>query len=432
MSTKQTAEQPVDDSLYASDEAAAAFNLQNHLVGMLLTESFFAELLRNITKVKDKDIPTAGVCVKDNDLYLYWNPKFLANLKDAEVIGLLKHECYHLFFEHCTTRRMEPHRIANVATDLAINSIIPEDELPKCGLIPGKPLDLSKITDEEHKAKMQKVSDKIASFPKGQSSDWYFSALMEDPEVQEALEGEGGEFVISMDDHEGWDEMSEEEREVVRGKVKDILRKAVKRSDANNSWGSVPAEVREQLRKMASDAVDWKRVLQNFCGTSQKLNKSTTLRRLNRKYPYVHPGVQRGHTATVGVFVDMSGSVSDEALEQIYAVLGSLAKKVTFKFYPFDTEVDEKASFEWRKGQKKEAIRYRAGGTSFTAVNDFVKKHRGEMDGCIVCTDGCAEDPGPSPIRRAWVLVPGTKLAFKSHLNDIEVFMDGERSKAAA
>lgn len=424
MSDKQTAEVPVDDSLYASDEAAAAFNLQDHLVGLLLTEPFFAELIRSITKVKDKDIPTAGVCVKDNDLYLYWNPKFLANLKAAEVTGLLKHECYHLFFEHCTTRRMEPHRIANVATDLAINSIVPEDELPKCGLIPGKPLDLSKITDPEHKAKMQKVSDKIASFPKGQSSDWYFSALMEDPEVQDALDSGEGEISISMDDHEGWDEMTEEDREVVRGKVKDILRKAVKRSDSNNSWGSVPSEIREQLRKMASDAVDWKRVLQNFCGTSQRLNKSSTLRRLNRKYPYVHPGVQRGHSATVGVFVDMSGSVSDENLEQIYGVLDGLAKRVTFKFYPFDTEVDEKSGFEWRKGQKKEAIRYRSGGTSFTAVNDFVKKHRGEMDGVIICTDGAAEDPGPSPIRRAWVLVPGTKLAFKSHSTDIEVFMD--------
>ena len=51
-----------------------------------------------------------------------------------------------------------------------------------------------------------------------------------------------------------------------------------------------------------------------------------TMRRINRKYPYIHSGVQRGRTATVGVFVDMSGSVSDENLEQIYAVLGSLAK----------------------------------------------------------------------------------------------------------
>lgn len=423
--------------IHASDELAAKFDLQPHLVGMLLTEPFFAEIVRTITKVRDEQIPTAGVCVKDSDLYLYWNPKFLANLNSAEVFGLLKHECYHLFFEHCTTRRMEPHNVHNIATDLAINSQIPEDELPKCGLFPGKPLDLSKVTDPARLEQMQKVSDKIKSFPKGMSADWYFSSLMEDPEVRDALDpqdGSGGDggLEISMDDHEGWGEMSEEEQAIVKGKVKDILRNAVKRADGSNSWGSVPAEMREKLRKMVSDSVDWKAVLRNFVGTSQRLNKANTLRKINRKYPYIHPGVHRSHTATVGVFVDMSGSVDDESLEQIYAVLGSLAKQVTFKFYPFDTEVDDKNAFEWKKGQKKETIRYRAGGTSFTAVNDFVKKHRGEFDGVIICTDGMAEDPGPSPIRRCWVLVPGTKLAFPNPAADIIVHMEADKKKAQA
>jgi len=428
-----TAIDPYAD-IHCSQEVADKFDLQPHLVGMLLTEPFFAEIIRTITKIRDEKVPTAGVCVKDSDLFLYWNPKFLGNLPAREVFGLLKHECYHLFFEHCTSRQMTPHNVHNIASDLAINSVIPEDELPKCGMIPGKQMDLSRITDPQHLANMKKLSDKIASFPKGMATDWYFSSLMEDPEIRDILTtpGSGEGLEISMDDHGQWGEMSDEEREVVKGKVRDILRGAVKRADGSNSWGSIPSEMREQLRKMVSDAVDWKSVLRNFCGTSQRQNKASTLRRINRKYPYIHPGVTRSHTATVGVFVDMSGSVSDEALEQVYAVLGSLAKQVTFKFYPFDTEVDEKSSFEWKKGQKKETLRYRCGGTSFIAVNDFVKKHRGDFDGVIICTDGGAEDPGPSPIRRAWVLVPGTSLPFPAASNDIVVKMDRESKKAQA
>jgi predicted metal-dependent peptidase len=411
------------EHIHATEAQGAAFDLQPHLVGMLLTEPFFAHLIRTITKVRDEKLPTAGVCVKDNDLYLYWNPRFLANLKSEEVFGLLKHECYHLFFDHCTSRRMEPHNIHNIATDLAINSVIPENELPKCGLFPGKPIDMSRITDPEQLANTKILSDKIQSFPTDMSSDWYFSSLMEDPNVQAAMASGSGQD-MQMDSHEGWGEMSDEEREIVKGKVREILRQAVRRSDNNNSWGSVPSQMRENLRKMVSEAVDWKALLRNFVGTSQRLNKSSTLRRINRKYPYIHPGVSRSHTATVGVFVDMSGSVSDEALEQIYGVLGSLAKQVMFKFYPFDSEVDEKNAFDWKKGQKKESVRYRAGGTSFIAVNEFVKKHRGEFDAVIICTDGCAEDPGPSPLRRAWVLVPGTSLAFKESSNDIVVSME--------
>ena len=128
----------------------------------------------------------------------------------------------------------------------------------------------------------------------------------------------------------------------------------------------------------------------------------------------------------------MSGSVSDGDLERVYAVLGSLAKQVTFKFFPFDYTVDEKDAFEWKKGQKKPPVRYRSGGTSFIAVNDFVKKHRGEFDGVIICTDGEAENPGPSPLRRAWVLVPGTKLMFPPTQGDIVVSMDKENKKAQA
>jgi len=344
------------EHIHATEAQGAAFDLQPHLVGMLLTEPFFAHLIRTITKVRDEKLPTAGVCVKDNDLYLYWNPRFLANLKSEEVFGLLKHECYHLFFDHCTSRRMEPHNIHNIATDLAINSVIPENELPKCGLFPGKPIDMSRITDPEQLANTKILSDKIQSFPTDMSSDWYFSSLMEDPNVQAAMASGGGQD-MQMDSHEGWGEMSDEEREIVKGKVREILRQAVRRSDNNNSWGSVPSQMRENLRKMVSEAVDWKALLRNFVGTSQRLNKSSTLRRINRKYPYIHPGVSRSHTATVGVFVDMSGSVSDEALEQIYGVLGSLAKQVMFKFYPFDSEVDEKNAFDWKKGQKKESVR---------------------------------------------------------------------------
>jgi predicted metal-dependent peptidase len=226
--------------------------------------------------------------------------------------------------------------------------------------------------------------------------------------------------------------MTDEERQVAEAKVKEALGKAVKQCDRNGQWGTVSAPMRETLRKLVEDSVDWRKVLQNFVGTSQRLNKSSTIRRINRKYPYIHPGTQRSHTAHVGVFVDMSGSVGDEDLERIYGVLGGLAKKVTFTFIPFDYTVDEANIFEWRKGQKRPPVRFRSGGTSFIAVNEYVKKNRHMFDGVIICTDGEAEDPGPSPIRRAWVLVPGTKLLFPPSAGDVVVKMDKEQKKAQA
>lgn len=420
----------------ATDAEVAAFSMDAAAIRLLLTEPFFAEVMRSITKVRDEKISTAGVMARDGDLYLYWNPKFCASMPGQEVIGLLKHECYHLVFQHCTTRRMTPHNIHNMATDLAINSIIPYDELPKCGLIPGRPLDLTHVTDPTRLMELKKLSDLIASLPVGKSADWYFSHLLEHlPPGSGEGDGESsgpGSGIPGMDEHEGWGEMSDEEKAVINGKVKEAVRNAVKKCDRNGQWGSVSAEMREELRRMVEDSVDWRKVLQNFVGSSQRLNKAHTLRKLNRKYPYIHPGVQRSHTAHVGTFVDMSGSVGDDDLERIYAVLGGLAKKVTFTFVPFDYTVDEANMFEWKKGQKKPPVRFRSGGTSFIAVNEYVKKHRGDFDGIIICTDGEAEDPGPSPVRRCWVLVPGTKLLFNPHPGDIVVQMDKGVKKAQA
>ena len=422
----------------ASDELAAKYDIQPYLVDLLMTEPFFAEIMRCITKVRDPKMSTAGVTVKDGELYLFYGPKFMAALSPKESQGVLKHEAYHLIFQHCTSRRLEPHSIANWAGDLAINSIIVEEELPKIVLRPGKPLDLTslkkKIADgeipPEKLVEWQRVSDKIVSFPLNESMEWYFSKLMEDQQVSQTIQQAAGEFG-TIDDHDGWGDMTDEERAVAQARIREALKNAVSRCDRNGQWGSVASEMRETLRKLVENSIDWKKLLQSFVGLTQRANRATTMRKINRKTPYIHPGVKRAHSANLAIFVDMSGSVGDDELERAYAVLGGLAKHVNFKFFPFDYTVDEKDAFEWKRGQKKPPIRFRSGGTSFIAVNEYMKKHKGEFDGHIIITDGEAENPGPAPLRRCWVLVPGTKLLFQPSHGDIVVTMDKNPNKKA-
>ena len=130
--------------------AAAAcvdFDLDPHLVSLMWNEPFFSKVLRVVTKIKTDQIPTAGVLAKDGDIKMWWNPSFLASLTPKQVKGLIKHECWHLIFEHTTSRKLDPHTIWNYAADLAINSLIPEEELPEGGLIPGKAF--TELTEEQ-------------------------------------------------------------------------------------------------------------------------------------------------------------------------------------------------------------------------------------------------------------------------------------------
>ena len=414
---------------------ADSFSLTPHLVNLLLHEPFFSTLLRKVSKHKTTSISTAGVTIRDAEFLLLWNPLFVMKLISLQVRGLLKHECYHLIFKHCTGRKQDPHFLWNVATDLAINSLIPVNELPEGGLYPGKALDLSKVKDPESLKRWQKMSDLIVSFPTGKASEWYMQKLMEHreeiepPPGEEGKPGEGeGGSPVEMDDHDGWGDLSDEDRQIAEGKLKQAVSDAVKRCDRNGQWGSVSAETRSVLRKMVNDSVNWKRVVQSFCGMSQRANKARTHKKVNRKYPYIHPGVKRGHSASVAVYMDQSGSVGDEEVEMFFGALNQLGRLTSFTLIPFDYSVDEKNMVKWRRGQKPPPVRHRSGGTSFHAVESHVKKNLNEFDGHIILTDGEASDPGPSRQRRCWVILPGCKLYFKPHPGDIVVTMDKQTS----
>jgi predicted metal-dependent peptidase len=409
-----------------SDEDVRDFDLDPHLINLMLHEPFFSHILRKFNKNRDENISTAGIGVVDQNPTLFWNPRFLASLKVLHVRGLMKHECYHWIYKHVTSRKKEPHLLWNWATDLAINGLIRESELPDGGLIPGKCLDLSKITDPEQLKKWKKISDLIMSLPRGEAAEWYFGKLQEDPEIsdtiQEQEEGQGAEVLI--DDHGGWDEMSDEDRQIVEGKIRQAVSEAVKKCDRSGEWGSVPGSTREALRKMVSNSIPWSSLLKNFCGRSQRLNKSRTMKRINRKYPYIHSGVRRGHSANIAVYMDQSGSVGSDSVELLFAELNNLGKKINFTLFPFDSQVDEKNSIEWRRGQSVPPIRHRYGGTNFNAVAKHAKENSGKFDGYIVLTDGECSSPGPSRMRRAWVIIPGRRLSFDPPKGDIVISMD--------
>jgi predicted metal-dependent peptidase len=421
-----------------SEEEAAQFNLDSHLLNLMWDEPFFSSVLRPITKIRTDQISTAGVLSKDGTIKMWWNPMFVASLDSKKIKGLLKHECYHLVFDHTTSRRNEPHILWNYGTDLAINSIIPEDELPECGLIPGRAFPV--LTDEQKKkmgsdgvSRYELISKKIESFPKEMSSEWYFSQLLNDEDIKNAIEeSEGDEIIIgSMDDHEGWGEMSEEERELIRGKIKQVLKEATKKADSSNSWGSVPASMRAEIRKMVSNEVDWRSILRSAVGNKKRAGRDTSIRRLNRKYPGIHPGSRRKYTSSWAVYVDQSGSVDDISLGLLFAELSSLAKHTSFDVYYFDTQVDTENMFTWKKGQRVEPKRTRCGGTDFTAPTTHAHKNMDKYDGYMILTDGFAAEPPKSRMRRVWVITPGGSLQFNAG-KDIHVTMKANEKKEAA
>jgi predicted metal-dependent peptidase len=396
------------------------------LVKFLLTEPFFSSIVRHMRKIRTKEIPTAGVAVVEDSISLYWNPDFIEKLTTKEFFGLLKHECYHLIFKHVTSRKQDPHQMWNIATDLAINSIIPANELPKGGIIPGQEMDIDPdFPDEKTLNSARKISIFIASLPARKSSEWYMEKLKQEPDMEQMLsdcfeDGSGG-----FDVHFDCDNLSASDRELIEGKLKQAISEAANRAQKNNGWGSVSADVRKQIMLTLDDAVNWKKALTYFCGTKQKANKSRTFRRINRKYPYIHPGTKVKHTSNLAIYIDQSGSVGDDGIAGFFGALNDLAKNVSFRVYHFDTTIDDKNSYSWRKGKKyKLPMRTLSGGTCFNSVEHHFRKRAADYDGYIIMTDGCAPKPKTCISKRCWVLLPGYKLNFTADRRDSVITMD--------
>jgi predicted metal-dependent peptidase len=388
------------------------FDLNAHTFALLRQEPFFAALSRRITKMATTSIPTAGVKLnKDTAQFeMIYNPEFLGGLEDVHLSGVLMHEFYHIIFEH-VTGRLPPEGMSmlwNVATDLSINSHI-SDKLPEGALIPGK--------------------DKFAKYPSGKSAEWYFEELQKDPDMQpkEGEDGEGGEpgkgnGTQTLDDHSGWGEADAETKAMAKERLRQAVEDAAKEASSRGSWGSVSSATRKKIMDMINPKVDWRKVLRYFIKTSQRSNKRSTVRRINKRFPYIHSGKKVTRTAKIAISIDQSGSVSDKMLACFFSELGSLAKYAEFTVVPFDTTVEEQHVFKWKKGKRMTWDRVLCGGTCFNAPTKYVNSKK--FDGHIILTDMCAPKPVPSNCQRMWMTDADGKNAQYFTTNERVIVID--------
>ena len=362
------------------------FDLNKHTARLLKNEPFFAGLSRRIDKKASDAVPTAGVRVNPNTGHfeMLYNPQFFEGISDEHKQGVLMHEFYHLVFEHVTGRLPAEGmtKIWNQATDLAINSHL-MGKLPEGALIPGEGY--------------------FAEFPVGKSADEYLEILKQKQEENEE-NGEGGEGEGdpgTWDDHSGWGDGDNTTNEIAKERLKEAVKKAAEEASKSNGWGSVSQDLRQEIIDSITTKVDWRKVLRYFIKTSQKSNKRSTIKKINRRYAYIHPGKKVQRQAKIAIAIDQSGSVDNQMLTKFFNELNNLSKLAEFTVIPFDHDVNPDLVYVWKKGTHKKKERVLTGGTCFNAPTDYVNEHG--FDGMIVLTDMYAPKPKRAKCQRMWM-----------------------------
>lgn len=321
-------------------------------------ERFYAELVLQMDRIITNRIPTAGVCIKEN-IQLLVNPDFFENLSLDEQVGVLIHEAKHVLHDHIPrVKTLAPevyaanaakdvgskHKMMNIAADIAINPGI--QNIPEGAVYP-----------------------KMFDLVEGETFEFYAEKL-KDNELAKKMS--------APDEHATWGE-SEGEPEILKEKLKQAVNKAAEKARAAGKMTSNDELLVDRLNYQPKD---WKRDLSRFAARMLQTAIESSKKKRNRRYGIMYPGTVKYDELVLGVAIDTSGSVSDEALSQFMAEIGVIAKHAKVIVVEADSEVKNSYVFDPKKNYKVSG----RGGTAYQPAFDHFTKNE-EVDGVIYFGD---------------------------------------------
>ena len=315
-------------------------NLERAIKYLIDNKPFYAQFFLNSKVVLDKyNVPTAAAAVTKDSTLLIFNTEFLNKMTPAEVAGIVEHEVLHLLFEHTSevreTNNAGLNYAKNIAMDCAINQYIPN--IPEGGItLPA----LSKMLGKELLEK--------------QTWEYYFDQLKQS--AQEAYASAKTSDCHDADIPGQLQPGSSEAKQVLRNTT-DTAIKAAK--------GDAPEHVTKAFGELTAKAqIPWRQVLSNFIARSTSSSTQATRKRANRRFGFEVPGKKKKRELTLGVCVDSSGSISDDAYMQFLAEIQRITPNCS-KVHVLEADCEVQSIETLKKGKSVQLRRTGNGGTAY-------------------------------------------------------------------
>lgn len=176
-------------------------------------------------------------------------------------------------------------------------------------------------------------------------------------------------------------------------------------------WGSLAGDLAERVKASSRASIDWKKVLFGF--RAQVLSQERRLTRMkpSRRTGFDNMGSVRQFTSRLLIALDVSGSISSEAISYFLGVVNSAFKYgiTEIEVIQFETRVTASQTLSHAI---KDTIAVGRGGTDFQAPVDYAAER--DFDGLVILTDGEAPEPRiPAGFRTKILWVCESDLAFQ-------------------
>lgn len=183
--------------------------------------------------------------------------------------------------------------------------------------------------------------------------------------------------------------------------------------DGIKDWGSLAGDLAERVKASTRSSIDWKKVLFGF--RAQVLSQERRLTRMkpSRRTGFDNLGSVRKFTSRLLIAIDVSGSVSSEAVGYFLGVVNSAFKYgiTEIEVIQFETAVTVTQALTHAM---KETIAVGRGGTNFQAPVDYTAER--DFDGLIILTDGYAPEPViPEHFKTPILWVCESDEAYREH-----------------
>ena len=386
---------------------------QKALVNLLSGDGiFYASLLMQMRVTDGKDLPEgalAAVSVQNGRIHLHIDPVRLEPFSVDQVSRILEHECLHLVLEHLSRMEGRQPYVWNIATDLAINSLISGMDM---GLLCGK--------------------EPFTDLPPKKSGDFYYAAIRDKYHKGEVTFHPDGTITVKdgktgkvttlkpTGDHSEWGKVGSADEGLMREVIKQAVAEAAAQAKAAGKWPGGIKELVEEL--LGKETVNWKRLLKQYIGNKVKSGSKHTWKRESKRFGVLQKGKSKTRIIKIGIAIDTSGSVSTEEFQEfmteIYRLMNSY--KTDIQIVECDAKIQK--TYTLKKHGKIDTKFAGRGGTDFRPVFEHFDKIRSKPELLIFFTDG--EDPVPEvapSLKTLWILTSRSYVKEMSFGKSIKI-----------
>jgi len=342
-------------------------------------------------EVRD-DVPTA--CT--NGIDCKYGSKFIKDMSDSDLRGLIMHENLHKTFQHMFLWQhlyKEDGRTANMACDYVINLIIDDIRIRTGGFVT---LPKGGLLDRKYE---------------GMDSQTVYNMLREEGDGGGGSGGEGEGF----DDHdwESGQEMSQEEIEQIGKDINQAIRQGQLMA------GKLGGNQSRELGSLIEPKIDWREQLREYVSSTAVGKDISTWQRVSRRWLQHDMYMPSTITETVGRIVvapDMSGSIGVPELSKFLSemqgiCLNAMPEKVDLLYWDTEVAAHEVYTQEKLSTLSSSTKPKGGGGTDVACVSKYLKDNQIRPECVIVLTDGYIYgDWGTWTAPVLWVIVGGNKV----------------------